>query len=70
MKRGQAFVRGVLRDGSIGTIDVLDLDDASFRAFVLDRLIRSEIVYAIRDEHVEGEHLTYRERGDTREKAE
>ncbi len=62
MKRGQAFVRGRLRDGSIGNIDILDLDDASFRAFVLDRLVRAGLVTAIKDEFTDGDHVRYRER--------
>jgi hypothetical protein len=80
MKRRQVFVRGRLRDGSIGNIDALDLDDASFRAFVLDRLMRAGHVTAIKDAYVDGDHIRYRERetepsppvgwGDTREKAE
>jgi len=64
VKRGQVFVRGRRRDGSIGNIDALDLDDASFRAFVLDRFIRCEIVTSIKDEFVEGERIEYAERQD------
>jgi hypothetical protein len=58
------FVRGQLRDGSIGNIDVLDLDDASFRAFVVDMLRRAGLVVAIKSEMLESDHLTYRERTD------
>jgi hypothetical protein len=64
VKRGQVFVRGRLRDGSIGNIDALDLDDASFRAFVLDRFIRWEMVTSIKDEFAEGERIEYTERQD------
>jgi len=64
MKRRQVFVRGRLRDGSIGNIDVLDLDDASFRAFLVELLIRFEMVVALKGEHVEGERLELRERPD------
>jgi len=80
MKRGEVFVRGRLRDGSIGNIDALDLDDTSFRAFVLDRFVRCEIVTSIKEELIEGDRIQYRERdadppatvgwGDKREKSE
>ena len=62
MKRGQVFVRGRLRDGSIGNIDALDLDDASFRAFVLDRLMRWEMVVAVQDHLIVSDHIRYQER--------
>jgi len=64
MKRGQVFVRGRRRDGSIGNFDALDLDDASFRAFVLDLFVRCEIVVSVKDEFAEGERIKYAERKD------
>jgi len=64
MKRGQVFVCGRRRDGSIGNIDALDLDDASFRAFVLDIFVGCGIVVAIKDEFADGDRLQYCERKD------
>jgi len=37
-RRGSLVVRGERTDGSIGEIDALDLDEASFRRFVLCKL--------------------------------
>lgn len=39
MKRGQVFVRAKFDDGRWGNCDIFDLDEESFRAFVIDRLI-------------------------------
>jgi hypothetical protein len=67
VKHGQVFVRGVRADGTFGNIDALNLDDASFRAFVLDVLFRAGAVVGIKDEETRGEHITYRERDALRE---
>ena len=37
-RRGSLVVRGERTDGSIGEIDVLDLDEESWRRFVLSKL--------------------------------
>ena len=57
MQRGQVLVRGKLPDGSWGGVDVLDLDEKSFRAFVIEMLIRASIVYSLKEP--EGENITY-----------
>jgi hypothetical protein len=62
MKRGQVVVRGQLADGSWGTVDALDLDTESFRAFVLDVLSRAGLVATIREKYVDGESIPYRAR--------
>lgn len=62
MKRGQVFVRAEKKDGSFDSVDVLDLDDASFRAFVMDILVREALVVGILDEVVEGSPLRYKEK--------
>ncbi len=62
MKRGQIFVRAKKKDGSWGSVDVLDLDEQSFRAFILEMLIRQSIVCSIKDEFVEGDDIQYHER--------
>ena len=38
MRRGQVLVRAIKAKGSWGNVDVLDLDEESFRAFVIDKL--------------------------------
>jgi len=38
MRRGQVFVRATTKEGKWGNVDVFDLDDESFRAFVLQYL--------------------------------
>jgi hypothetical protein len=37
--RGELLVRGVRLDGSVGAIDVLDLDETSFRRWVVGKLV-------------------------------
>ena len=59
MKRGQVFVRGRDPNGKWGAIDVLDLDEPSFRAFVMEMFKRAQIVVALKDESVEGDHIEY-----------
>ena len=59
MKREQVFVRAQLPDGSWNSVDVMELDDESFRAFVFDVLMRAGLVFALKDEVVGGEHITY-----------
>lgn len=57
MKRNQVFVRAYDETGQIGNADVLDLDDDSFRAFVIEMLWRSGLVTGIKDEFVEGDKI-------------
>lgn len=58
MKRGQVFVRGINKEGEWGNIDVLNLDDRSFKVFILDRLFKNGLVVGLKDEVVEGERIT------------
>jgi hypothetical protein len=44
-------------------VDALDLDDESFRAFVLDVLLKAGVVAGLRDEH-SGEPVILKERKD------
>ena len=44
MQRGVIVVQGVRTDGTLGDIDVLDLDDESFRCYVLDRLAKAALL--------------------------
>jgi hypothetical protein len=62
MKANQVFVRGLKADGSVGMIDVLRLDEASFRAFVLDAFVDHELLEKhAANRPVGGEPLVYRE---------
>jgi hypothetical protein len=68
MTHQQLFVRGLKADGSIGLIDVLRLDEASFRAYVLDALLdhetmllENETIDPKRVRPVGGEAIVYRE---------
>ena len=60
MKRGQVFVRAQTPSGKWVSADVLDLDEQSFKLFVLDRMIHFGMVTILRDDVVIGEHLPYR----------
>lgn len=66
MKLGQVFVRAMVPDEKgdwrSESVDVLDLDEQSFRVFVLDVLNRQGVVHALRDKIVDGDHLTLRRR--------
>lgn len=60
MKRKQVFVRAVDESGKHGAADVLDLDDDSFRAFVVGMLFHVGLVTGIKDEVVKGEDIQLR----------
>jgi hypothetical protein len=57
VKKNQVFVRAYDEAGKLGSADVLDLDDESFRVFVIGMLFVNELVCGIRDEFVEGPHI-------------
>jgi len=61
MKSNQVFVPGLKPDGSVGLIDVLRLDEFSFRAFVLDVLVDAELLDKKASRPVGGEPIVYRE---------
>jgi hypothetical protein len=63
MRRQQVLVRVLKADGKWGSVDALDLDDESFRAFILDRLLKAKVVAGLLDEH-SGESVILRERKD------
>lgn len=44
LERGQVFVRGLKADGKMGPIDALDLDEESFRRFILELLANQCLV--------------------------
>lgn len=56
MKRGQVFVRAKSPSGKWGTHDVLDLDNSSYKAFLVDRLMQAGLVTSLKnvpDEEIE-----------------
>lgn len=59
MKRQQVFVRAQTPSGKWVNADVLDLDEFSFRAFVIDMLFRGGFVYGLKSERCEGPEITY-----------
>jgi hypothetical protein len=61
MKPRQIQVTGLKADGSVGLIDVLRLDEASFRAFVLEALVAHGAVEAAPARTVVGDPVVYRE---------
>jgi hypothetical protein len=63
MKYGQVFVRGKNNTDEWDSIDVLRLDDESFRAFVIDMLFRAGIVCGIKSEVLKDrKDIIYKER--------
>ena len=60
MKRGQVFVRAKNKKGKWDSHDVLDLDDESFKIFIIDILFRNQLVAGIQDDFVDGERLDLR----------
>jgi hypothetical protein len=62
MKRGQVFVKAFDENGVWGTVDALDLDEVSWRAFVMDRLQRAGLVFGMKEDLCEGQTVTYRAR--------
>ena len=62
IKRSQIFVRAKNKAGKWVNADVLDLDDESFRAFVMWRLMEADLVCSLKDYIVLGEPLVLRTR--------
>ena len=59
--RQQVFVRALDAEDKWGSADILDLDDESFRAFVIRVLVDAELVCAIKDDcFAEGQPLAAR----------
>ncbi len=61
MKKEQVFVRAINKEGKWDSIDVLDLDDRSFKAFVIEKFKQHEMVSAIKDEYCDGEQIELKE---------
>lgn len=57
IKRGQIFVRARDETGKWGSADVLDLNEESFRTFILRVLFDSGMITGIKDTACEGQHV-------------
>jgi len=44
MRRGMVLVLGERTDGTVGEIDVLDLDDESFRFWLVETMVRGNVI--------------------------
>jgi hypothetical protein len=44
MRRGTVIVKGQTTDGSVGDIDVLDLEEDSFRLWLIDTLLKTNLI--------------------------
>jgi len=62
VRKGQVLVRAIQADGKWGNVDVLNLDEESFRAFVLQRLWIGGLLMRTVDES--GEEVILKERKD------
>lgn len=56
MKHGQYFVRCKIRERWYN-VDILDLEEDSFRAVILERLSIGRLLVGIREEYVDGEAI-------------
>lgn len=63
MRRGQVLIRAIKANGDWGNVDALDLDEESFRAFVLDRLFMAGLLVRLSNEHT-GDIVPLKERKD------
>lgn len=59
MKRNQVFVRAK-KDNKWESVDILDLDLESFKAFVIEVLFSANLICGIRPDFVEGEDIEYK----------
>lgn len=59
-KRNQFFVRATTPTGKVVSADIMDLDEESFRAFVVDVMYKYAMIVGIRPDLVEGEQIQYR----------
>ena len=58
MRRGEVWIRASSADGTKwGSVDVLDLDEQSFRIWVVDKLIQMGMVVTLK---VDGGHINLR----------
>jgi hypothetical protein len=60
MKRRQVFVRALDSNDKMGVTDVMDLDEDSFKVFMLDVMQRHGLVVGIIESQIEGERIALR----------
>jgi hypothetical protein len=60
MKRGQIFVRAIRPNGHWDAVDVFDLDELSFRVFVMELFDRQGAVVSLVEKKVEGDPIVLR----------
>lgn len=49
-RREQVFVRALNKDGKWDSVDIFDLDDTSFRALIIDKLMDVGLLVGLKDE--------------------
>ena len=57
IKRGQVLVRAIDGFGKWGNCDVMDLDEDSFKAFVIDVFFRHNLLVGLKVEYCDGEEI-------------
>ena len=61
MKRGQILVRAIDKNGNAGLADIFDLEEESFRAYVLSMMIRKGIVTGVVvEDFVPGDKIVFK----------
>lgn len=60
MKKGQIFVRAQRPNGEWDSVDVFDLDELSFRVFVMDLFDRQGAVVSLVEKKVPGDPIVLR----------
>jgi len=56
IEREQVFVRAKKKEGGYGTVDVFDLDEESFRSFILTHLAKLQLIHVL-CKTGEGQHI-------------
>lgn len=63
-RREQVFVRALNKKGEWDNIDIFDLDNDSFRAVIVNKLIDAGLLIALKDE-IAGEEIILRGKGES-----
>ena len=62
VRRGQCFVDGIVLGGQFGKIDVFDLDEQSFRVWVIHQLMEQHPALLVQFQGGQGATLVYRQK--------
>ena len=62
-RREQVFVRAMNKDGKWDSVDIFDLDDISFRAVIVNKLVDAGVLIALKDEDA-GNEIILIEKGE------